>query len=749
VNRLVRGLLRGVATFQQALVRAWESLPGHAAVDALAQAITAPVRGFAAGMLRAFPSLRRIEWLLETEALTRIHAVPMALMLAFVMWRGAQATAMGHIATDALVYPLLASISYFNPFLGISCAIGFALGDFGQKLLWNDMYGTAGTDAWGWRGAWGDPNFWGGIRGYAVSYSSLAVAGLLPGLLARVFAAAARRLLAAMLHRRTAAAADGAAPPANVPGGPMPWSAGDPAEVPYPAAQLGASLLGASFGGFATMEWIAPVLEYPAFHWRPNADVSCYEAEVDSYLRGVSLTSGGGGPLVMGPAVTALSPPVSPGGPVPASTTGPAAAKANWAGPIEDRIKDGTRAKNDLRSFRANGGNVYDAVKALDPKDDHYWQKIDNLIAKARDGNRKVKAITFKHPEDKNENKLPGIQDGSLVIVIEEPAYGPYSPPGGGDPPPPPPPGKQIPPPPPPPPDKTGPPPPPPPPETKPPPPPPDTPKPPPAPGIDEFTRRWIKKLEQARQRVRTLEKMERDLKKELARKTARWNACRYRGVLDGIIDIGDMVLTTIGVKGFSTKTMPGAGLKDAVKSVVKRGLGWLTRRGIPEADTSSPTTKPWRKDVDVAPGEPLWKTVGKEGVGVLGIDTENPWSVLMPGGVLKQGLMNAVKKQAEGITQVERLHRMIGRGAGSDPGPSATGMIRGKGFNTLQELYGPVQSFGSTMSNARATKKRCELVRGQMRGIRRRLGETSSALEDARMDLAEAKAAVAAATKR
>ncbi|MDQ7825506.1 MAG: hypothetical protein RDV48_22090 [Candidatus Eremiobacteraeota bacterium] len=255
-------LLVKIANFQAALNRALEKLPFWPDMVRIAKLICAPVVKLSSAVLTAVPSLRKLEWLLEIEMLQRRHPVMLAISLICVFWRGLCITSLGHIGTDPIIYPLIGAVSGFNPFLGMLCGVAYGLGDLIQKFLKPDMYGAKG---------WGDLNYWGAMVGYTVSYSSLVIMGVLPGMLARVFGLGVQKILKKLIFDKAAASADGAEPQAG---------------VTYPLAELIARMAGAYAGGYVVMDMIAPVTELPAFYLRPHPDVSCHDLEVKTHLQG-------------------------------------------------------------------------------------------------------------------------------------------------------------------------------------------------------------------------------------------------------------------------------------------------------------------------------------------------------------------------------------------------------------------------------------------------------------------------------
>jgi hypothetical protein len=200
---LGRQLLTAVWKIRAAVASALAQIPFWPDIVRAAARVCSPVVGLAQATLRALPIVRRAEWLLEIESLTRRHPVPLALALLYVAWRGLHPTHLGHIGTDRIIYPFLGAVSGFNPFLGLVCAAVFGAADLVQKLFWPDIYGARG---------WGDVNYWAALGGYAVAYSSVAWIGVFPGMLARVFRVVVVSVVRAFFSRRAAASADGAVP---------------------------------------------------------------------------------------------------------------------------------------------------------------------------------------------------------------------------------------------------------------------------------------------------------------------------------------------------------------------------------------------------------------------------------------------------------------------------------------------------------------------------------------------------------
>ena len=249
-----------------------------------------PLVSFAHAVLRTLPALRRLEWLLEIESLTRRHPVGLAFSMLYVLWRGLRVTPLGHIGTDPIIYPLLGAISGFNPFLGLVCGALYGVGDLAQKFVWPDIYGARG---------WTDKNYWGAMGGYLVAYSSLMIMGVLPGLLSRVFRTVTRSIIRNYMFRRAAASADGATPLD---------------EGTYPLAEMLAGAAGGFAGGYYAMHQVAPYTESPAFYWRPVPDNSCHHLEVGTHLKGRADVGGAGSAFGgLGPTVAPPRPLVDRG----------------------------------------------------------------------------------------------------------------------------------------------------------------------------------------------------------------------------------------------------------------------------------------------------------------------------------------------------------------------------------------------------------------------------------------------------
>ncbi len=283
----MRALLMKIAEIRAAIGQALNRLPFWPQVVQISAVLCSPVTLAAKAALRAVPPLRKLEWLLEIESLTKRHPVVLALSLVFVAWRGLRTTPLGHIGTDPLIYPLLGAISGFNPFLGLCCGAAYGVADLLQKLVIPDIYGQGRK--------WVDLNYWGAMVGYVVAYSSIMIMGVFPGMLSRVFRAIVRAIITRIFIRRATASADGA----------------DPLGAPIsPLAEMAAAAAGGIAGGWLVMHEVAPVTEKPAFMWRPNPDISCHRLEVDTHLKGKAVVGGIGASV--GGAGGVLVPPPQP-----------------------------------------------------------------------------------------------------------------------------------------------------------------------------------------------------------------------------------------------------------------------------------------------------------------------------------------------------------------------------------------------------------------------------------------------------
>jgi hypothetical protein len=387
----MRQFLQTIAKMRMDISNSLNRIPVWHEVVRIAAMVCSPVVGLARAVLRIFPRIRRMEWLLEIESLTKRHPVVLALTMLYVVWRGLQTTNLGHIGTDPILYPLMGAISGFNPFLGLVCGALYGIGDLAQKLVWPDMYGAQG---------WTDANYWGGMAGYVVAYSSVMIMGIFPGMLSRVFRALIRVVLQKLIFRHSAASADGA----------VPLDAGA-----YPLAELIAAAVGAYLGGYLVMHQVAPVTESPAFYWRPHPDVSCHNLEVNTHLKGRAGIGGFGS--AVGGATTTVAPPGGSG-----ASYGPEHAQA---------LKDKQDALDELDRTKKQWE---DSEKSADPNDPNYGNLkkqyqdyTDYLKQKAADADAKASAITQAVTQaadaEKNTKVLHGL-DGQDYTVVYDPKSG-------------------------------------------------------------------------------------------------------------------------------------------------------------------------------------------------------------------------------------------------------------------------------------------------------------------------------------
>jgi hypothetical protein len=270
------------AAIQQYVKDTLPKIPGWHLFEDGTRLLVKPVQWIADLTLRFVPVTKRLEWLLEIDRLRTLHPVILAVTLTWSLWRGLRTTPYGHIGTDTLIYPTLAAISYFNPFLGIISGVTFGVGDIAQKLVVNDINRT-NFDA---------VNYHWALIGYTIAYSSLMVAGLLPGVTARVFQLVTRRTLQFIVGRFRAARAEGTRLEGRS-GIARRLDEPDPAGK-FPVSELIASMAGAALGGYGVMH-LAPTLEYPAFYLRPQPDIGCHNLEVHDYLIGRSKAVAEGG----------------------------------------------------------------------------------------------------------------------------------------------------------------------------------------------------------------------------------------------------------------------------------------------------------------------------------------------------------------------------------------------------------------------------------------------------------------------
>jgi len=259
---------RVVSDLHSFLKRTCERLPAWRELNDISKALLEPLFKITDRVADVLPLSSRLEWLLQIRALRRRPPLLVGLVLAWAIWRGLRPTHLGHIATDSLVYPSVSLISGLSPFLGICTAIFFGIGDLVQKIFYNDIYGAEG------RGS----DYFASLGGYTVAYSAVIVAGILPGVLARITGRATGATVRYVRAQR-AATADGAGFANTY------WDS---------LIELVGAAAGGFLGGYLSVNNAAPVLERPAFYWRPHPDESCFRTEVN-ILRDSADSGGLGG----------------------------------------------------------------------------------------------------------------------------------------------------------------------------------------------------------------------------------------------------------------------------------------------------------------------------------------------------------------------------------------------------------------------------------------------------------------------
>jgi hypothetical protein len=381
----------------------------------------APVFAISRATLRAFPGLKKLEWLLEIESLSRRHPVVLALSLAFVVWRGLMITDLGHIGTDKLIYPMLGAVSGFNPFLGMLCGVGYGVGDLIQKFWWPDMYGAGG---------WRDPNYWGAMVGYVFAYSSIMMMGLLPGMASRACRVAAVNVVKNMMAKRATRLADGAVPL----GAPI-----------SPMAEMAAAAVGGIAAGWTVMHQVAPVTEMPAFLWRPNPDISCHRLEVNTHLKGYAKVGGFGAAAGGAAGVVLTPPPVAPEPPPPQQPVIPDefewtapngvtyVVKKNEQGQYINILTGGLVDVTKLDQWKQSWSNIIqdhqqwsaEQQKKLETRDTWFDKEMDKLVAaqKERDKawqnlSQMQKNILFGNGPESHLYKPPG-EPGNILDHIK------------------------------------------------------------------------------------------------------------------------------------------------------------------------------------------------------------------------------------------------------------------------------------------------------------------------------------------
>jgi len=250
-----------------------------------------------------------------------INPIVLFLPIAFTLLLGLMPSANGHIETTPYLFQILPIISVFNPFLGYLSSLAFAVGDIIQKLIIDDVYyGGTGRTAADWIGA---------RIGFLISYTSVILFGLLPGILGR-------QMKNYMIQRQMAGrATDGAVPTlilSLIPfvlGGPigaaifqrqMAGRATDGA-VPTLISRLIPFVLGGAIGA-AICGAAAIGLELPSFYLRANPDVSCATAMINTNIRYTIPMAAASGFIggIVGPIANSVLPKIVPPTTVATST---------------------------------------------------------------------------------------------------------------------------------------------------------------------------------------------------------------------------------------------------------------------------------------------------------------------------------------------------------------------------------------------------------------------------------------------
>lgn len=310
-----------------------------------------PVRGIASLALRLFPFLRRFEKYLELESLRTRSPVILAFSITLLAFRGILTSPNGHIGTDLSVFPLLTLISCFNPFLGGLSGLVFGAADLVQKLIKPDIYGAM---------TWSHPNYVGALGGYVVAYSITVWMGVMPGLVSRIGQNVAISVFRKIWAKRATAHADGATP--------LPFDSWTG------AAGLLGSIVGAMVTAFTGVRFVAPILEWPAFHWRPSPDVSCYNAELATLKASASRSAVSG---VVGGGVVAITPPADSPPPAPIEATPPPipGAVPDAAAAEADRIRQSiSQLENEFSESRKQADYYRSKLAEGDPRQRDFYQ---------------------------------------------------------------------------------------------------------------------------------------------------------------------------------------------------------------------------------------------------------------------------------------------------------------------------------------------------------------------------------------
>lgn len=336
---------------QVSIARFFTGLPFWKDVERISLIVANPVRGIASLALRLFPFLRRFEKYLELESLRTRSPVILAFSITLLAFRGILTSPNGHIGTDLSVFPLLTLISCFNPFLGGLSGLVFGAADLVQKLIKPDIYGAM---------TWSHPNYMGALGGYVVAYSITVWMGVMPGLVSRIGQNVAISVFRRIWAKRAVAHADGATP--------LPFDSWTG------AAGLLGNIVGAMVTAFTGVRFVAPILEWPAFHWRPSPDLSCYKAELATLEASASRSAVMG---IVGGGVVATNPPADSPPPTPMDVTPPPIPSAvpDAAAAAADRIRQSiSQLENEFSESRKQADYYRSKLADGDPRQRDFYQ---------------------------------------------------------------------------------------------------------------------------------------------------------------------------------------------------------------------------------------------------------------------------------------------------------------------------------------------------------------------------------------
>jgi len=223
-------------------------------------------------LTRLIPFRGRIQQHLEVEQLARINPIIILASMAATLLIGGMTSTHGHIETHPFLFQVMPIISSYNPALGFLSALTFAVGDFAQKLVINDVYHP---------GTLTQLDYWGARIGYLIAYNAVTVFGVLPGVLGRIFRKAVQNRITK-----------------NTDGGSLSAGGRVASTLAFAAgAAVGSAISGAS----------ATILEIPAFYMRPTPDVSCANLMISNNINN-SIPNAATAGAVGGGATTLVQP---------------------------------------------------------------------------------------------------------------------------------------------------------------------------------------------------------------------------------------------------------------------------------------------------------------------------------------------------------------------------------------------------------------------------------------------------------